>query len=88
MLEHVPPELEPIVLDNIARACAGNLIASWAVRGQGGDGHANCRDNPDAIARIEARGFRYLPEPSESARTMDHGECFHFRQTVLVFERA
>ena len=36
--EHIPPEFEGVYLDNLANACDGKLIVSWAI-GQGGDGH-------------------------------------------------
>ena len=88
--EHIPAHLQDALLDNIARATktGGRLVSSWAIRGQTGVGHVSELDNFEAIARIEAHGFRLLEKPTRHARTtVDFGDCHWFRNTLLIFQK-
>jgi SAM-dependent methyltransferase len=93
--EHIPAQFESVFLDNLANACDGKLIMSWAVRGQGGDGHVNCLNNNEAIDRVIAKGFVYLPNETEAVRaTIDPvandiptGQLPWFKNTTLVFKK-
>ena len=86
--EHIPAEFESMLVDNIDRACSGTLCLSWAIRGQVGDGHVNCRDNSEVRAIFEARGFRYNEAESNGGRaTPDPDWCAHFTKTFMVFDR-
>ena len=84
--EHVPAEFEDVLLDNVAAGCGASLILSWAVRGQGGDGHVNCRDNEEVVERLSRRGLRLLPTDTLSARSVIV-DLQWFRNTLLVFRR-
>jgi len=84
--EHIPARFEKIFLDNLTGACDDNLIMSWAVRGQDGEGHVNCLNNDEAIARVESRGFKYLTSESEAARNAVSDYPW-FKNTTLVFKR-
>ena len=84
--EHVPAEFMDRFLDNITAACKEHLVTSWAVRGQGGDGHVNCLDNREVIPLFEKRGFEYLPDMSQAARS-EITDLPWFRNTVLIFRR-
>lgn len=89
--EHIPARYENAMLTNVANACETHLISSWAVRGQGGDGHFNELNNEEAIERITRKGFTYLPEETASAREViiyDHTkDCCWFKNTLLIFKR-
>ena len=87
--EHVPRAYQGVLLTSIAGACAPGckLVMSWAVRGQGGDGHVNCLDNWEAIDVVRRAGFEVRHGDSVAARLLDHGECAHFRATLMMFER-
>ena len=85
--EHVPPEYEQTFLDNITEPCGGALVLSWAVRGQGGDGHVNCLNNEEVIGRIERRGFAFLSEETRAARAVIT-DLPWFKNTIMVFTRA
>ena len=85
--EHVPAEFEDVLLDNVANACARSLVLSWAVRGQGGDGHVNCRNNDEATERICRRGFTLLEAETRAARGVIT-DLPWFRDTLLVFARS
>jgi SAM-dependent methyltransferase len=88
--EHVPAEREAVFLDNVCSAVAldGILVMSWAVRGQGGEGHVNCRNNAEAVDRIRDRGLAWDEDATAFARSViDESECPWFRSTLLVFRR-
>jgi hypothetical protein len=57
--EHIPYEFEDIFVYNITKVCNSKLVLSWAVPGQGGDGHVNCADNSYIIKKIEEKGLKY-----------------------------
>lgn len=86
--EHIPAEFEDVFLDNVTGACkkGGRLIMSWAVRGQGGDGHVNCLDNHEAIEHITRRGFKLLVEETKAARSVIT-DLPWFADTTLVFKK-
>jgi len=93
--EHIPPEFEGQFLDNVALCVkrGGLLVMSWAVVGQGGDGHVNCRNNDYAIAAMERRGFVHFEAATKSARSVISteyneaaGELPWFKNTLLVFK--
>jgi tryptophanyl-tRNA synthetase len=46
-------------IDNICTSSTKYLIISWAIEGQGGDGHVNCRNNDYVINEISKRNFHY-----------------------------
>jgi hypothetical protein len=56
--EHIPQEYEQFFIDNICRV-SDNIILSWAIEGQGGLGHVNCRNNDYIIAEMKKRNFDY-----------------------------
>jgi SAM-dependent methyltransferase len=86
--EHVPEQFQVQFLSNVASACKTHLITSWAIRGQGGDGHVSCRDNDEAINLICAHGFKYLETPTLSARqSVVTSPLAYFRNTLLIFQK-
>jgi hypothetical protein len=82
--EHIPQEYEEIFLDNLVNAAIGFIIISWAIEGQGGDGHVNCRNNDYVIQQIENRGFYYDFETTQYLR--DKASVSWFKNTILAFE--
>lgn len=55
--EHIPKISEQIFLNNICFAAKKYVILSWAIPGQGGTGHVNCRENYYIIGEMQRRGF-------------------------------
>lgn len=55
--EHIPVEFEQVLIDNLTRHANKGIILSWAVEGQRGDGHVNCRNNDYIIQKIREKGF-------------------------------
>jgi hypothetical protein len=43
--EHIPKIYEETLINNIHNHNTNGIIISWALVGQGGDGHINCQDN-------------------------------------------
>jgi hypothetical protein len=59
--EHIPKEYEDVFIDNITKPSRKGLLLSWAVLGQKGIGHVNCKSAEDFRAIICERGF-YVDE--------------------------
>jgi tetratricopeptide (TPR) repeat protein len=85
--EHIPAEYMDVFIDNICSASSGKLIMSWAVRGQGGTGHVNCLNNDEVIPLIEKRGFKFLADKTQNARSCIKTSCDWFKKSLFVFER-
>lgn len=83
--EHIPQEFEKDVVSNIYNLCKGYLILSWAVPGQAGFGHVNCKTNEEVIELFQKLGFIYLPAISEEARKNVDDFAPWFRQTLMIF---
>lgn len=85
--EHIPAEYMDVFIDNICSASDDKLIISWAVRGQGGTGHVNCLNNDEVIPLIEKRGFKFLADKTNNARSCIKTNCDWFNKSLFVFER-
>lgn len=84
--EHIPKKYEQVFLNNICKHTEKLLIVSWAVVGQGGDGHVNCQNNDYIINQIENRGFKYNKGISIFLRHFV-SNAFWFKNTIMVFEK-
>ena len=95
VMEHIPAEHQAMVLDNIARACDGSLVMSWATPGQTGHGHVNERTMKEAVELVVDNGFIFRQWATELARSVIPDECDiagaklpWFKNTLLVFSRS
>ena len=84
--EHIPAEFEDVFISNITKHAKKTLIISWAVEGQGGDGHVNCKNNDYIIGQIEERGFKYKKKASEELRKAATNASW-FSNTLMIFEK-
>lgn len=82
--EHIPREKEIVFLNNITKARPPNMILSWAVKGQGGFGHFNCRNNDYVINKLDKLGYSFLPEETMMLRGL--ASLRWFKRTVMVFK--
>lgn len=82
--EHLPSQYESIFLDNICRHTEKFIILSWAVEGQGGDGHVNCRNNNYVIDQMNIRNFVLCPQESNYLRF--NSSLPWFKNTIMVFK--
>ena len=63
-----------------------SLIVSWAIPGQGGDGHINEQEVSYIRKKIEDRGFVY--DADATKRMRDSARIAHFVHNIMVFHRA
>lgn len=83
--EHIPREYEQTFLSNITNACDGYLVFSWAIRGQGGTCHVNCRNNDEVHSYLIDLGFTYHDDLTQQGRNLIEDHCSWFRDTLMVF---
>lgn len=83
--EHLRPEDEPQYLATIDRYCERWLVLSWAVPGQPGHGHINCRPNAYVYDRMTALGFELAARETFVLR--DAATLPWFGRTLMVFCR-
>jgi hypothetical protein len=83
--EHIPKQHETAFLDNLAGHAKEMVVLSWAIPGQDGDGHVNCRSNSYIIFQLWRRGFRFEPLASELLRV--NCSLDWFKHTLMVFSR-
>ena len=84
--EHIPAEFEDIFITNITKHVRKTLIISWAIEGQGGSGHVNCKNNDYIIADICDRGFKYNEQASNQLRKAATNASW-FGYTLMVFNK-
>ena len=84
--EHIPAEYEVTIIDTICKATATRAIISWAVEGQPGRGHVNCKNNDYVIAQFAKRGLILNKELTAEGRKFA-GHLEYFANTLLVFDR-
>lgn len=83
--EHIPAKYEQVFIDNICRVSREYICLSWAIVGQGGTGHVNCRNNGYVINEMRNRGFVIDWEHTEYLR--EKSTLPWFRNTIMVFEK-
>jgi hypothetical protein len=81
--EHIPKKYEQIFINNICNHANNIIILSWAIEGQGGDGHVNCQNNEYIIKQIESRNFKYNADLSNNLRIGSSLEWF--KNTIMIF---
>lgn len=86
--EHIPHKYEAQVIANIhAHNCRG-VILTWAVVGQGGNGHINCHSNSYLIKIFEDLGYKINEELTSALRASrsrkNHPWLMH---SSMAFER-
>ena len=86
--EHIPAEFEDTFISNLIETAQYGIILSWAVEGQGGDGHVNCRNNDYIREKLSDYGF----DTYEVAENYLRNNCspypkvgWWFRNTIMVF---
>jgi hypothetical protein len=82
--EHIPSEFEQIFFDNICNNTKNTVILSWAVEGQGGDGHVNCKNNDYVISEMEKRGFVFDSSILQLRKNFDPNHWFY--NTLMLFK--
>lgn len=83
--EHIPKQYENVFIENLHNHNTEGIILSWAVVGQGGDGHVNCQNN-DYIKKI-FKDLGYENDIVEENYLRYKSKFDWFRNTIMVFKR-
>ena len=84
--EHIPEEFESTYIKNLTKHSKSFIILSWAVVGQPGTEHVNCKNNDYIIQKMSEENFKYLENESLSLR--DNCHMFWFKNTIMIFEKS
>jgi len=85
--EHIPAEYEDVFLGNLVNACRQRMVLSWAVPGQGGLGHVNCRTNGYVIGKLADRGLTLNQDLTDMMRNNTPMGVRYFAETLMVFDK-
>tara|TARA_R110000868_G_scaffold80943_1_gene229477 strand:- start:456 stop:1010 length:555 start_codon:yes stop_codon:yes gene_type:complete len=86
--EHIPAKHENTFVNNLLKNLnnGGILVISWAVRGQGGYGHVNEKENIEVITDFENRGLCF--SNGLTKRFKDSiSDISYFKNTLMVFTK-
>jgi cyclopropane fatty-acyl-phospholipid synthase-like methyltransferase len=83
--EHLPKEFEDIFINNLHNNNKYGIILSWAIEGQGGDGHFNERNNDYIKSKIINLG--YINDIDEENKMRDISTLSWFKNTIMVFRK-
>lgn len=83
--EHIPPAREQIFLNNLDKHSAQCIIVSWALPGQGGDGHFNEQPNDYIKKQFTDRGYKNWEEAEQYLR--NSATLWWFKKTIMVFTK-
>lgn len=87
--EHIPPDFTATFIQNLANNTAPrhSLIISWAIPGQDGIGHINCRHNVEVIQMMNFVGFSLDTENTLEIRQHVDNHTAYFRDTLMIFDK-
>lgn len=83
--EHIPQCHESTFVYNLCSHATKGVVLSWAVPGQPGFGHVNCRENKDVVAMMREYDFVYDFASSLILRTFATAPWF--KNTVMIFHK-
>lgn len=83
--EHIPEAYEETFLHNCDSNNTQGIVISWAVPGQDGRGHVNCRSNLYVKDKMKSRGYKNDIEEEELMREVS--TLPWFKNTIMVFRR-
>jgi hypothetical protein len=79
--EHIPKEHTAQLIDNIKSNSIKGIVISWAIPGQGGDGHVNELPNDE----IKAMFAEYEYDEKTSQHLRNSADLWWFKNTIMVF---
>lgn len=83
--EHLPKKFEATFLQNLDRHNTKGIILSWALKGQGGDGHFNEQNNDYVKAQMAKLG--YTNDVVAEQHLRDKARISWFKNTIMVFRK-
>lgn len=84
--EHIPSRYEAQVIANMHALNCKGIILTWAIVGQGGNGHVNCHSNEYLINLFESLGYKKNDELTSALRAPQRGHRW-LERSSLAFER-
>ncbi|TPX34707.1 hypothetical protein SmJEL517_g02671 [Synchytrium microbalum] len=86
--EHIPPETTQSFLNTIDRHNRDGIMLSWAIPGQGGFHHINCRSNEEVIGLLADMGYTQDAwTDAFQAEVRETTEAIWFKNSFMVFKR-
>lgn len=83
--EHIPEKYEEIFMQNLHKLNKKGVVVSWAVEGQGGLGHFNCRNNDYIKKKFTNMGYINKIKEEEDLRASSTRPWFN--NTIMVFQK-
>ncbi len=83
--EHIPKEFEGSFLWNLHNNNTQGIVLSWAIPGQGGNGHFNEQSNEYIKDKFKALGYENDLEAEKFLR--EKATHWWFKNTIMVFKR-
>lgn len=82
--EHLPPQFEDIYMNNLHNNKYG-IVLSWALKGQGGDGHVNEQNNE--YIKTKMCNLGYVNDIDCENKIRNASTIWWFKNTVMVFRK-
>jgi len=83
--EHIPQKFEDVLIKNLHQTTKKLLILSWAIPGQGGEGHFN--EKPNEYIKDIFSKLGYTNNIEEENNLRENSVYPWFRNTTMVFEK-
>ena len=83
--EHIPKKFQDVYVNNLIKHTDSYLIMSWALDGQGGDGHVNEQNEDYVLDLFDKLGMTYHEDISQILR--DVAKLGWFKKTIYVFSK-
>ena len=84
--EHIPSHFEDILIQNMHNNNTKGVVLSWAIEGQNGPGHVNCKNNDYIINKFVELNYNYDIENTDNLRN-SATNAFWFKNTIMVFRK-
>ena len=85
VIEHIPPEFESLVLDNVIRPATIGIVLSWALPTQPGAMHVNARQADYVEGVLRSRGL--MLDANATQRLRNGSELSWFRENTVVYRK-
>jgi len=83
--EHIPEKYESALLHNCVSNSAEGIVMSWAIPGQNGRGHVNCRSNEYVKEKLDLLGYDNDEDTQSELRSAS--TLPWFKNTLMVFNK-
>jgi SAM-dependent methyltransferase len=84
--EHIPANFENTLIQNIHNNNTKGVVLSWAIEGQNGPGHVNCKNNDYIINKFLELNYIYDIENTNNLRN-SATNAYWFKNTIMVFRK-